>query len=171
MLDDSPSSPNPARPAKPPGDPGRVAGVDYGTVRIGIAISDPIRILASPYENYTRQGGDLDALRFQELVAEEDIKLFVVGLPIHLDGRESQKSAEAREFAQWLKTVTSVPVELFDERFTSAAAETMLLDANLTKKRRKQRMDMVAAQILLTAYLEAGCPRGRDERDQNQSIG
>ena len=155
----------------PTDDPGRVAGIDYGTVRIGIAISDPIRILASPYENYTRQSLDLDGLRFQELVAEEDIKLFVVGLPIHLDGRESQKSTEAREFAKWLESVTGVAVELFDERFTSVAAESMLMDANLTKKRRKARMDMVAAQILLSAFLEAGCPRGRDERDQNQSLG
>ncbi len=152
-------------------DPGRVAGIDYGTVRIGIAISDPIRILASPYENYTRQSIELDALRFKDLVEEEDVKLFVVGLPIHLDGRESQKSIESREFAKWLTKETGVPAEMFDERFTSAAAETMLMDANLTSKRRKKRMDMVAAQILLSAFLEAGCPRGRDERDQNQSLG
>jgi len=135
--------------------PGRLAAIDYGTVRIGIAISDPERSVASPYENYTRRGPQQDARRFQRLAAEEDVTLFVVGLPVHLDGQESKKSREAREFGQWLTEVTGVPVEFFDERFTSAEAETFLLEAGLTKKRRKQRMDMLAAQILLAAYLES----------------
>lgn len=134
---------------------GRIAGIDYGTVRIGIAISDPDQTLASPLENYTRRGLEQDARRFQRLVAEESVTLWVVGLPVHLDGRESQKSNEARQFGQWLAELTGVPVEFFDERFTSSEAEQFLLHAELTSKRRKKRLDMVAAQILLSAYLES----------------
>jgi putative holliday junction resolvase len=135
---------------------GRVAGIDYGHVRIGIAISDPDRTIASPLENYNSRGREKDAQRFRRLVAEEGAVLFVVGLPIHLDGRESEKSREARQFGQWLAETTGVPVEFFDERFTSHEAEQLLLAAELTSKRRKKRMDMLAAQIMLTAYLERG---------------
>ncbi|MEN6458571.1 MAG: Holliday junction resolvase RuvX [Thermoguttaceae bacterium] len=135
--------------------PGRVAGIDYGHVRIGIAISDPERRIASPLENYTRRGPEQDARRFRQLVADEDVVLLVVGLPIHLDGRESEKSAEARQFGQWLADVTGVPVEFFDERFTSVEAEEAMLAADLTRKRRKKRLDMLAAQIMLSGYLEA----------------
>jgi putative holliday junction resolvase len=141
----------------PPQEPtaGRVAGVDYGHVRIGIAISDTDRTIASPLENYNRRGLEQDAQRFRRLVAEEGVMLFVVGLPIHLDGRESEKSLEARQFGAWLGQTTGVPVEFFDERFTSHEAEQLLLAAELTKKRRKKRMDMLAAQIMLSAYLES----------------
>ncbi len=135
--------------------PGRIAGIDFGTVRIGIALSDRGQTLASPYENYNRRGPDHDSRRFVRLVEEEAIALFVVGLPVHLSGLESQKSIEAREFGAWLGEVTGVPVEFFDERFTSSEAEQHLLDAQLTKKRRKRRLDMLAAQIMLCAYLES----------------
>jgi putative Holliday junction resolvase len=134
---------------------GRIAGIDFGTVRIGIALSDPGRSIASPYENYTRHGTREDARRFVRLVKEEEVTLLVVGLPIHLDGRESEKSREARAFGKWLEEVSGVPVVFFDERFTSVEAEQYLLDAELTSKRRKRRLDMVAAQIMLTAYLES----------------
>jgi putative Holliday junction resolvase len=137
-----------------PALPGRVAGIDYGTVRIGIAVSNPEQTIASPLENYTRRSLDQDAKRFERLVADEGIVLFVVGLPIHLDGGESQKSIEARQFGQWLAETTGVAVEFFDERFTSHEAEQFLLAADMTRKRRKKRMDMLAAQIMLTAYLE-----------------
>ena len=142
----------------PISEDGRVAGVDYGTVRIGVSLSDPTRTVSSPYENYARRNADADATYFQQLVRSEEITLFVVGLPLHLSGQESPKSGEARLFAQWLRDQTGVPVVLYDERFTSVEAERMLLDAQLTQKRRKQRRDMLAAQILLSAFLEAGCP-------------
>ena len=144
------TSPSPQ--AKPPG---RVAGIDFGTVRHGIAISDPDRRLASPYESYTRRGEQQDAERFRRLVDDEGIVLWVVGLPVHLDGRESQKSIESRQFGRWLSEVTGVPVEFSDERFTSVEAEQALLGARLTNRRRKKRRDMVAAQIILSAYLES----------------
>ncbi len=141
------------------GGAGRIAGIDYGTVRIGIAISDPQRTIASPYENYTRRGADQDAQRFRRLVEEEGVTLWVVGLPIHLHGGESAKSREAKRFGEWLATATGLAVAYFDERFTSREAEQFLLDAQMTKKRRKQRIDMVAAQIMLAAYLES-CGKG-----------
>ena len=140
--------------------PGRVAGVDYGTVRIGIAITDPGRSLASPLEQHGRGDVASDARYFKRLVEREDIRLFVVGLPVHLSGDESQKSHEAREFARWLGETTGVPVELFDERFTTALADEALAAGELTKKKRKARRDMLAAQFLLTAWLEAR--RGRE---------
>jgi putative holliday junction resolvase len=144
--------------------PGRVAGIDYGTVRIGIALSDAGRSIASPMETYTRRNAELDAQRFKRLAEEEEVTLFVVGLPVFLDGRESPKSVEARQFGQWLGEVTGVPVDFFDERFTSVEAENMLLDADLTSKRRKKRMDKLAAQIMLSAYLELRGQKRQDPR-------
>jgi putative Holliday junction resolvase len=134
----------------------RIAGIDYGTVRIGIAVADTSVGIAGPFENYTRRTEELDAEYFQQLVGLESIDRFVVGLPVHLDGRESQKSIEARKFGDWLNLMTGVPVEFFDERFTTSEAERILEAANLTKKQRKARLDQLAAQIMLTAYLEAG---------------
>lgn len=138
-----------------PQTPGRIAAVDFGTVRIGTAISDARQTLASPLDNYTRRGEKSDADYFRRLAAEERMILFVVGLPVHNDGSESQKSHEARQFGAWLQKVTGVPVEFFDERFTSVEAEAQLQGAGLTKKKRTARLDKLAAQILLSSYLEA----------------
>ncbi|MGI9458066.1 MAG: Holliday junction resolvase RuvX [Aeoliella sp.] len=140
----------------------RIAGIDYGTVRVGIAVADLSVGIASPYETYQRQSAQVDARYFQLLVEQEALVRFVVGLPVHLDGQESQKSHEAREFGSWLTETTGLPVEFFDERFTSSQAEELLQGANLTKKRRQARLDALAAQIMLTAYLESGA-RSEDD--------
>jgi putative Holliday junction resolvase len=134
---------------------GRLAAIDYGTVRLGVAITDPDQRLASPLENYTRRDLQADAKWLSQLANREHVFGLVIGLPVHTSGCESQKSAEARQFGQWVSKVTGLPVRFFDERFTSANAEALLLDAQITKKRRKERLDKVAAQILLTAYLES----------------
>jgi putative Holliday junction resolvase len=134
----------------------RIAGIDFGTVRIGIATADTAIGIAGPYENYNRRTAALDAEYFQRLAAEERIGRFVVGLPVHLSGAESQKSNEAREFGEWLGGVTGVPVEYFDERFTTSEADELLSSVKFTKKQRQARRDQLAAQIMLTAYLEAG---------------
>ncbi len=136
--------------------PLRIAGIDFGTVRIGIATADLAIGIAGPYETYSRRSERLDAEYFRRLAAEERIGRFVVGLPVFASGNESPKSLEVRTFGAWLEKLTGVPVEYFDERYTSAEAETLLLEAGLTKKRRKERLDQLAAQIMLTAYLEAG---------------
>ena len=134
---------------------GRVAGVDYGHVRIGIAISDPDRKIASPLETYVRCGRVADAERFRRLAAEEHVTAFVVGLPVHASGEESAKSAEARKFGQWLSEVTGRPVCFFDERYTSVHADRILDDAELRGRKRKKRRDALAAQIILAAFLES----------------
>ncbi len=139
----------------------RIAGIDYGTVRIGIATADLNVGIAGPYETYTRRSDRLDAEYFRKLASEERIGRFVVGLPVHTSGHESQKSGEARTFGAWLHELTGVAVEYFDERYTSAEAESLLLEAGLTSKRRKERLDQLAAQIMLTAYLESGA-KGQD---------
>jgi putative Holliday junction resolvase len=134
----------------------RIAGIDYGTVRIGIALADTEVGIAGPYENYTRRSVALDGAYFKVLAREERIERFVVGLPVHLSGRESQKSTEARAFGKWLGETTAVVVEYFDERFTSSEADELLSARKLTKKQRQARRDQLAAQIMLSAYLESG---------------
>jgi putative holliday junction resolvase len=137
---------------------GRLLGVDYGTVRVGLAVSDAGRSIASPLATYQRQTRDVDARHFRKLVDEEEVAAIVVGLPVHMSGAEGEKAREARAYGKWLAETTGVPVSFYDERFTSAQAEGFLMEAGLTKKRRKERLDRVAAQILLQAYLDAGCP-------------
>ena len=139
---------------------GRLAGIDYGTVRIGVAITDPDQRLASPLENYTRRGAAADGAWFKQLAAEERLVGFVVGLPVYASGDESQKSREARQFGAWLSELTGLPVRYFDERYTSAHAEALLIDAEFSRKQRKQRLDKLAAQILLAAYLESSRAEG-----------
>jgi putative Holliday junction resolvase len=131
-------------------------GVDYGSVRIGLAVSDPGRLIASPLSTYTRRNREQDARFFQELVEEEAIDRIIVGLPMHLDGQEGSKAVEARAFGQWLNQVTGLPVMFWDERFTTVEAEGRLWSAGLTHKQRKRRRDQVAAQILLQSFLEQG---------------
>ena len=134
---------------------GRLAGIDYGTVRIGVAVTDPGQRLASPLVNYTRRNLAADAAWIRQLAADERIAGFVIGLPVHTSGQESQKSAEAREFGRWLAEQTGLPIAYFDERYTSLHAEALLQEAGLTSKRRKQRLDKLAAQIMLAAFLES----------------
>lgn len=136
--------------------PGKLAGIDYGTVRVGVAISNSDRTIASPLEIYTRRSERLDAEYFRELAREEQIVCFVIGLPVHLSGEESQKSHEAREFGKWLSAMTGVAIAYFDERFSSAQADEILAAGKLTKKQRKARRDKLAAQIMLNAFLESG---------------
>jgi putative Holliday junction resolvase len=136
----------------------RLLGVDYGSVRIGLAVSDPDRKLAFPLSTHERRGTEADAAFFRTLVAEEEIGALVVGLPVHLDGREGQKAVEARAFGQWLSETTGLPVTFYDERFSSVQAESALWEAGLTHRKRRQRRDKVAAQMVLQAYLDAGCP-------------
>lgn len=135
---------------------GKLLGIDFGTVRIGIALCDPDRIIASPYEILIRKTEEKDLKYFKDLVAQEKIVGLVLGLPLHLDGRLSDKAQEAIRFGDLLEKATGLPVEYMDERFTSVEAEHFLLDAGLTRKKRKERIDKVAAQILLSVYLERG---------------
>jgi putative Holliday junction resolvase len=134
---------------------GRIAAIDFGTVRMGIAITDPQQKIASPLDLYHCQGKEQDASYFCRLATDEQIVLWVVGLPVHLSGSESQKSIEARKFGAWLETATGIPVTYFDERFTTQFADDLLRESALTNKKRKQRRDKIAAQIILSSFLES----------------
>jgi putative Holliday junction resolvase len=140
----------------------RLLGIDFGTVRVGLAVSDAERHIASPLATYVRRGSDQDASYFRALTQEQEIGGLVVGLPVHLDGQEGHKAREARAFGSALARATELPVVFWDERFTTVEAEGLLLSAGLTSKRRKARRDSLAAQILLQSYLDAGCPGERD---------
>ncbi len=137
----------------------RFLGVDTGQRRIGLAISDPDRKIASPLATYQRQNRAADHGYFERLVREENVGLLVIGLPVHLDGREGKTAVEARRFGEWLGAAVQLPVVFWDERFTSVEAEHAMLAAGLTHKKRRQRRDRLAAQIILQSYLDAGCPQ------------
>lgn len=143
------SAPNPSLPKR-----GRLVGIDFGTVRIGLALCDPSQSWATPLETYTRRRPELDARFFSDLAEQENIVGWVVGLPIHCDGKESQKSSEARAFGQWLTELSRRPVVFFDERFTTAEARRLLGETNLSPQKRKNRLDQLAAQLILSHYLE-----------------
>jgi putative Holliday junction resolvase len=140
---------------------GRLLGVDFGTVRVGLAACDPDRMVASPMITYTRRTVEKDAEYFLRVVKNESIVGLLIGLPISLNNTEGPKAIEAREFGAWLVSVTSLPFAYWDERFTTAAAEDIMRDAGLTPQKRKAKRDRVAAQILLQTYLDAGCPAGQ----------
>ena len=139
---------------------GRIAGIDFGSVRIGISICDPDWILASPLEVHPAADWKDDGDYFRNLAERERIAGFVVGLPIHCDGGESEKSIESREFARWLAEETDLPIRLFDERFTTVDAKNRMMAGRYTRGKEKQRIDAVAALILLESFLEACRYRG-----------
>jgi putative Holliday junction resolvase len=134
---------------------GRLLAIDFGTVRHGLAVSDADRIVASPYDTYPRRDSVQDAAFFKKLVREESIVGLVVGLPLHTGGEEGIKAKEARAFAAWVGEATGLPVEMWDERCTTAAAEDALWDAGLSHKKRKSRRDAVAAQMILQGFIDA----------------
>ena len=134
---------------------GRLAALDYGSVRIGVAVTDPDQKFASPLENYTRRTLPKDGEWLQQLIKLERIVGLIVGLPLHTSGSESQKSTEVRQFVAWLQPLVNVPIVLFDERFTTSQANELMAEAGFSAKQRKERRDKLAAQILLVSYLES----------------
>ncbi len=134
---------------------GRLLGIDTGTVRVGLAVSDPDRILASPLDTYTRQNPDADAEYFRRVVKAEQIVGFVVGLPISLNDTEGPKAKEARAYAEWLTQITGLPVAFADERFTSSIAEDALIAGGVTHDKRKGKRDRIAAVLILQGYLDS----------------
>jgi putative holliday junction resolvase len=139
-------------------DMGRVLGLDFGTRRVGAAVSDPRRTIATPLEVYQRQSPERDALHYKTLVEEHGVEALVVGLPLHTGGGEGDLAALARAWGTWLAGQVGRPVTFFDERYTSVDAEDILKTHGFKLRDRKARRDMLAAQILLQGYLDAGCP-------------
>ncbi len=140
---------------------GRLAGIDYGEKRVGVAICDGDRMLASPLEIYQRRNDALDRAYFQRLAKDYDLVGFVVGLPVHASGEESASSQQARRYGAWLTEATSLPVAFYDERYTSAQADTLMAGIGFSRKQKKDRRDMLAAQVILASYLQS--PQAADE--------
>lgn len=139
----------------------RVLGIDYGTVRIGLALSDPTGLLAQGLSVLKRKS-DVEAVAdIADIVKANDVELIVVGLPRHMNGDKGDRALQCERFAESLHEKVGLPVEMYDERLTSVAAERMLVDADVNRKKRKQVVDAVAATILLQGFLDRAGNRKR----------
>ena len=133
----------------------RVVGLDLGTRRIGVAVSDSAATVASPYEVIERSGSpERDRARIAELVAEVGGELVVVGMPTSLDGSAGPAARAASEEATALAELLPVPVETYDERLTTVAADRSLRELRMKAKARKRVVDKVAAAVMLQGWLE-----------------
>jgi putative holliday junction resolvase len=133
----------------------RIVGLDLGSRRIGVAVSDTAGTLASPYEVLERSGDDaLDRARISALVGELDAELVVVGMPRSLDGTMGPAALAAAAEAEALGEVLGVPVETYDERLTTVAADRSLRELGMKAKGRKRVVDKVAAAVMLQGWLE-----------------
>ncbi len=139
---------------------GRLLGIDFGTQRIGIAVSNDEQTISSPLENFTRLSDETDFDDLKSFAQEYRIVGLVVGLPVHMSGDEGQKAREARAFGEKLAELAGLPVRFWDERYSSVQAELHLQSAALNRNQRKARRDMLAAQIILQSFLDAS------DRDQ-----
>lgn len=133
---------------------GRVLGLDVGTKTIGIAMSDPLRMLASPVRTLSRRSVREDTEQLAKLVADQAIEALVVGLPYELDGSEERSARLARQIGNALAARTGLPVHFVDERYSSVDAERQLIEAGMSRARRKQVIDQAAAVLILQSYLD-----------------
>ncbi len=131
----------------------RVVALDVGDVRIGIASSDLLKMIASPFAVYVRKNTEEDFLYFKNLLIEREADTLVIGLPLSLDGTESLQTQKVRAFAAELAKYTDIPMVFVDERMTTCAAEDVLLEGNVSRKGRKKVVDKIAASIILQDYL------------------
>lgn len=135
---------------------GRALGIDLGSRRIGVAVSDREGILATPYEVVERCGDPArDHRRLAALVAETGAAVVVVGLPLSLDGSEGPAAQAARAEVAALTEALDVPVDTVDERLSTVTAHRQLAAAGLSERARRRRVDQVAAAVLLQAWLDA----------------
>ncbi|MCS7265006.1 MAG: Holliday junction resolvase RuvX [Armatimonadetes bacterium] len=133
---------------------GRILAIDYGEKRIGIAISDEMQIIASPLTILLRNSDDEVIAQIVQLTRKHRVETIVVGLPMRTDAKQGEMEQRVRSFAEKLQSKTKVPVVLFDERFTTRIAEQVLLEADLSRQKRKRVRDKLAAVVLLQSYLE-----------------
>lgn len=131
----------------------RILALDYGTKRIGVALSDELGWTAQPLETFERRTLDRDVAHIASLVQTHEVREVVLGFPLQLDGREGPAIQAMRNFAVHLEQGLPVPLILWDERLTTKAAEDLLIAADVSRKKRKGAVDRVAAAILLQSYL------------------
>jgi putative Holliday junction resolvase len=132
---------------------GRVLGIDYGDSRIGLAMSDPLKIIASPYKTIRNEGNEKCLQVFQSLIKEKDVEAIVVGLPMGLKGQETVQTKKVREFADLLYTL-KLPIGLEDERLSSVSAEKSMIQQNIKTGHNKELIDQRAAAIILQQFLD-----------------
>jgi len=140
----------------------RVLAVDPGTKRVGLAVSDPLGITANPIDSLAAEPGTTLAERIAAVARRREAEKVVVGLPRRMDGSEGPEAAAARRLADDIRRATRLPVSLYDERLTSAAAERALLEGGVGRARRRRLSDQVAAAMILRSFLDSeGARRGR----------
>ena len=149
----------------------RILGIDYGHRRLGIAVSDDEKILASPLPVYSRRNLDVDLAFLLDIVKENEVERAVVGLPRNMNGSIGMMAKEVLSFAGKLQRKINIPVSTFDERMTSVEAERVLVETNLSRKRRKGLRDSIAAVLILQGYLDRlGTKKDEESRDQMLDI-
>ena len=132
---------------------GRVLGIDYGDSRIGLAMSDPLKIIASPFKTIRNEGNEKCLQVFQSLIKEKDVEAIVVGLPMGLKGQETAQTKKVREFANLLYAL-KLPIHLEDERLSSVSAEKSMIQQNIKTGHNKGLIDQRAAAIILQQFLD-----------------
>ena len=140
---------------------GAVAGLDLGTKTIGVSVSDTMRAVATPLRTIRREKFTLDAAQLLEIVAERAIVGLVLGLPLNMDGSEGPRVQSTRAFARNLEKLTPLPIAFWDERLSTVAAERAMLEADLSRKRRAEIVDHIAAGFILQGALDRLAHLGR----------
>ncbi len=133
---------------------GRILCLDYGEARIGVAICDPTETIASPLQ-YINARNELFINDIISLVNKMEVERIVIGLPLDLKGRVSNKAKEVKEFSERLKQIVNIPIDLWDERYTTVIAERTLHSANIKAKKQREIIDSLSAQIILQNYLDS----------------
>ena len=132
----------------------KAMGIDFGLARIGIALSDDTKFLASPFETYKRKSEEADIQHLIEIVKTKNVDEIVCGLPMNMAGVEQEIAVKTRQFMQKLQEQTSLEINFVDERLSSLMAEEMLKETERDWKKRKEKLDAVAASIILQDYLD-----------------
>lgn len=133
----------------------RILGIDLGDKTIGLAVSDPTGLLSQPVKTIRRMDIEHDMEAVKQAIGEYDVGRIVIGLPKNMNGSIGPQSEKILQFVELLKEATGMEVVLWDERLTTVAAERALLEADLSRKKRKKVIDSVAASIILQGYLES----------------
>jgi len=133
----------------------RVLAIDHGTKRMGIAISDELRTIAQPLEYIAAEPLDKFFTRLAQIIADKQISLIVVGVPRNMDGTYGPAAAKVQEFVTALKEAVAVPIKSWDERLTSVQANRYLIEADVRRSKRREKVDKTAAAILLQSYLDS----------------
>ncbi len=133
---------------------GALAGLDLGTVTIGVAVSDGLRAVATPIETIKRKKFGVDAETLLAICTARDIKGLVLGLPLNMDGSEGPRCQATRAFARNLTAKTDLPITYWDERLSTVAAERALLESDQSRKRRAEVIDKMAAAFILQGVLD-----------------